>query len=69
MRGKVIRRDGELLVVIPEDVAERENLREGTEVEVTPVRDRLTLEQLVEGITDENRHEYIDWGPPVGNEW
>ena len=36
MRGKVIRRDGELLVVIPEDVAARENFQEGTEVEVLP---------------------------------
>lgn len=27
-----------------------------------------TLEQLLAGITEENRHEEIDWGPPVGNE-
>jgi len=28
----------------------------------------LTLEDLVARITDENRHEKIDWGPPVGRE-
>lgn len=27
-----------------------------------------TLEELVARITDENRHEEIDWGPPVGRE-
>ena len=29
---------------------------------------RYTLDELVAGITPENRHEEIDWGPPVGNE-
>ena len=29
---------------------------------------RFTLDELVAGITPENRHEEIDWGPPVGNE-
>jgi antitoxin MazE len=29
---------------------------------------RYTLEQLVAGITADNRHEEINWGPPVGNE-
>lgn len=28
-----------------------------------------TLEWLVAGITPENRHEEIDWGPPVGKEF
>jgi antitoxin component of MazEF toxin-antitoxin module len=42
MRGKVIRRDGELMVIIPEDVAARENLVEGTEVEVTLVQEPPT---------------------------
>ena len=68
MRGKVIRRDGELLVLIREDVAARENLQEGMEVEVLPARDRLMLEELLEGITEENRHPETDWGPPVGEE-
>lgn len=29
---------------------------------------RLTLEELVAGITPENRHDEVDWGPPVGKE-
>ena len=68
MRSKVIRRRGELMVVIPADVASTENLHENTEVEVTMVRKRLTLEEIVDGITEENRHGEADWGPPVGNE-
>jgi antitoxin MazE len=67
MRAKVIRRGGELVIVIPEDVAREENVAEGAEVLVTR-RPRVTLEELVAGITDENRHEETDWGPPVGNE-
>jgi len=29
---------------------------------------RYTLEQLVSGITPENRHSELEWGPPIGNE-
>src|ERR1700757_2705363 len=29
---------------------------------------RYILDKLVAGITPDNRHEEIDWGPPVGNE-
>jgi antitoxin MazE len=29
---------------------------------------RYKLDELVSGITADNRHEQIDWGPPVGNE-
>lgn len=29
----------------------------------------LSLEELLAGITPENRHELIDWGPPVGREF
>jgi antitoxin MazE len=31
-------------------------------------RRRYTLEQLVTGITPENRHRALEWGPAVGNE-
>jgi len=30
---------------------------------------RYSLEELVVGITPENRHEEVDWGPPVGREF
>jgi antitoxin MazE len=68
MRARVIRRGGELVVVIPEEVASSENLRENTEVVVKTARKRLTLGQLLEGVTEENRHPETDWGPDVGNE-
>jgi antitoxin component of MazEF toxin-antitoxin module len=69
MRTKVIRRGGELVVVIPEDVASREHFAENAEVELLTVpENELTLEKLLEGITDENRHPETDWGPDVGNE-
>lgn len=29
---------------------------------------REQLDRMVAGITDENRHEEVDWGPPVGRE-
>jgi antitoxin MazE len=29
---------------------------------------RYTLEQLVSGITPENRHSELEWGPPLGDE-
>jgi antitoxin MazE len=31
-------------------------------------RRRYNLEQLINAITEENRHPEIDWGTPVGNE-
>ena len=69
MRSKVIRRGGELIVVIPEELASREQIRENAQVELQPVSEGdLTLEKLLEGITEENRHPETDWGPDVGNE-
>jgi len=65
MRSKIVRRGDELVVVIPPD----EPLKENGLVEVIPLPDdELTLEQLLEGITPENRHPETDWGPDVGNE-
>jgi len=71
MRTKVIRRGGELVVVIPEDVASREHLQENADVEVRMVSQthEPTLDEMLDRITDDNQHEYVDWGPPVGNEW
>jgi antitoxin component of MazEF toxin-antitoxin module len=71
MRGKVIRQDGKLVVVIPDDVASREHLQENAEVEIktVPEANEPTLDELLDRITPDNLHEYVDWGPPVGNEW
>jgi antitoxin component of MazEF toxin-antitoxin module len=70
MKTRIIRRGGELIVIIPEDVASREHLRENAEVEVRTVpENEPTLDELLDRITPDNLHEYVDWGPPVGNEW
>jgi antitoxin component of MazEF toxin-antitoxin module len=70
MRSKIVRRGGELIVVIPEEVACHENLKENAEVDVLTVpAGEPTLAEMLAQITEENQHEYVDWGPPVGNEW
>jgi len=74
MKARVIRRGGEVAVVIPEDIAETK-LREVSEVEVevrgTDVvisQPEMTLDEMIDQITNENRHDLIDFGPPVGKE-
>jgi antitoxin MazE len=74
MKARVIRRGGEVAVIIPDDVA-KSGLAEGDEVDVEVrgsdvviTQSKLTLDELVDRITDENRHELIDFGPPVGKE-
>ena len=72
MKARVQRRDGELVVVIPEDAARQELIEENVEVEIqrpyiVPA-DYMTLEEMCAKITPENRHEKIDWGPDVGKE-
>ena len=52
------------------------NINPDTPVEIGLIGDmitiskkkRPTLEELVAGITEENRHDLIDFGPPVGKE-
>jgi antitoxin MazE len=29
----------------------------------------LDLDELIAGITEENRHDEVDWGPPMGREF
>ena len=64
MNGHIEKRGDEVVVLLDEPTS----LADGTSVEVTVSRRKLTLEELVAGITDENRHDEVDWGPPVGNE-
>lgn len=78
MRGKIARWGNSLALRIPKSVAEEAGLDEDGPVEIrvessTIVVERVvdddpTLEELVAGITPENRHEATDWGPPVGRE-
>jgi antitoxin MazE len=43
------------------------SIQEGCLV-VVPARHQYTLEELVGGITPENRHAEVDFGSPVGRE-
>jgi antitoxin MazE len=63
---------------IPKSVMEKANLHEGDSVQfeveapgvivVRRARARPSLDDLVAGITRQNRHGEIDWGKPQGNE-
>jgi antitoxin MazE len=65
-------------VRIPARVLAEAGLKPGDAVEVrgekgqiviAPVaKPKKDLAALLEGITPENRHEEVDWGPPVGRE-
>ncbi|HEY2739756.1 MAG TPA: AbrB/MazE/SpoVT family DNA-binding domain-containing protein [Thermoanaerobaculia bacterium] len=77
MRAKVQKWGNSLAVRIPKPVAQEAGLRADLDVEMSihqgtlvlaPTQRRYTLEELVQGITPENRHEEIDFGPPVGRE-
>lgn len=77
METQIARWGNSLAVRIPLAFVREAQLDEGTTVElnvadgrliITPVGRRYGLEQLVAGITEENRHAETDWGEPVGNE-
>jgi len=78
MRARIRTWGNSLAVRIPRVLAELVELSDGRAVElgvedgtmiVQPARKRrYTLDELVAGITDENRHEEIGTGPSVGNE-
>jgi len=77
MRAKIQRWGNSLGLRVPKQVAESAQLAEGSEVELTvengrlvisPVERDLTLDEMLDRVTDENRHGLIDWGPAVGKE-
>lgn len=77
MRVKLQKVGNELHLQVPEALAKQADLLEGEEVEltvsggslrVTPIGKGLTLDEMLDQITEENRHDAIDWGPPVGRE-
>lgn len=63
---------------VPKPLLEQLGLAEGCQVDVKvedgrlviePVRrERLTMAELLEGITPDNRPEEVDWGPAAGRE-
>ncbi len=67
---------GVLTLEIPDDMAAAAGIADDTEVSLsaTPAgvvakkKPKYTLAELLAGITPENRHDFIDSGPPVGNE-
>ena len=78
MKTKVQKWGNSLALRIPKSFAIETSLEPDTEVDlslvegalvVTPiVKTGYSLEQLLEGITDENLHAEGDTGAPVGNE-
>jgi antitoxin MazE len=74
---RVTRWGNSLAVRIPKPLAEQVDIAEGCEVELTVVDGAITirpkarsysLEELLEQVTPENRHDEIDWGEPQGKE-
>lgn len=78
MQTKIQRWGNSLALRIPKAFAQEVGLEEESAIEITvsggdlvisPRAPRpFTLEQLLEGITDDNIHEEISTGSPVGNE-
>ncbi len=80
MRTRVRKWGNSLALRIPKQMAEELDLTSDAEVQVVVVDKRLEvtkaparpraydLDSLIAGITADNRHDEVDWGPPVGDE-
>ncbi|ECD8384010.1 type II toxin-antitoxin system antitoxin MazE [Salmonella enterica] len=79
IRSNVKRWGNSPAVRIPASVMQALNLNIDDEIKIElvegkliiePVTDEIefSLDQLVDGITDENLHDLIEWGAPVGGE-
>ena len=81
MRTEFVKWGNSLALRVPSAFAKEIGAAEGKRAEMTVEdgtlvvkvarskrRRRYTLEELVAGITKENCHPEIDWGPSVGNE-
>ncbi len=76
--GTVLDRWGNSLGVrVPKAIAESAGLREGDRVEISfedaavvirPAKPHYRLDELLAGITPDNLHPAMDWGPGVGAE-
>ena len=76
-RAQLVKWGNSQAVRIPKTALRQARLKEGEELEILAEEGRLTLqsasrkltlESLVAGITPENQHKELDWGPPVGKE-
>ncbi len=78
MQVQIQKTEQGLVIPIPEDLARESNFSQDSMVDITlqngkivvadPADPYYTLEELLEGITEENRHPEISTGPPRGNE-
>ncbi len=76
--AKVKKWGNSLAIRVPQHVAEDLGLSDDSDIEIksngktmvitaTPTR-KLTLEDMLEGVTPDNVHPQSDWGPDVGAE-
>ena len=78
METRIKKWGNSLAIRIPQSVANQIDLRpdlpvnlaiNGTDLTISPIRQTpVTLEGLLDKITEDNRHEEADFGPPVGEE-
>ena len=82
MKTQIKKYGNTLVICIPEMFAEKVHAKQGTTVNVSledhklvvlfsedgQEAEELSLEQLLAGITDKNRHREIETGIPVGHE-
>ena len=78
MKVRIEKWGDRLAICIPANLATEASLAIDSEMEMAvvdgkivlepEVRRSLSLAELVSGITDENRHDAVDWGPAVGKE-
>jgi len=77
MKSRISKWGNSLAIRLPRQILTELGLTEGESMEIlvengrliiTPVLKEYGLEELVEGITSENRHTETDWGPPHGAE-
>ena len=77
MKSRMSKWGNSLAVRVPKAILTELDLQDGTEVRIqvadgsiiiTPVSNNYHLDDLVRGITAENRHTETDWGEPKGSE-
>lgn len=75
---KVQKWGNSLGVRLPAPFVQQLNITEGSDLDIIlmenemtlrPVRTKPTLEELLAGITEQNKHGEIDFGRPEGNEY
>lgn len=75
MEARVTKWGNSLGIRMPSVIADKMQIKEGTTVELELRNEELIvrrkkyeLEELLQGVTEENRHNETDWGAPSGKE-